>query len=173
MIFDSRKNETKTVGSVGNEDGFDGPIQRQRAIWSKRILKLWLSLYLTFWGFLTIALTAENDPLGTAMLALVLAFVGSFAVTLLFIIPHMTLSRFHKKQVTPDEILLAAAFGMGTLFVIPACLYFELGSSVMLASTLALFQGLILMSRYSSFKEQLTGGVTPQIFPNVDPSPST
>jgi len=138
------------------EDGFDGSIREQRIIWSKRTLKLWLTLYLTFWGLLTITLGAGNDLLGTSVLALVVAFVGSFILTLLFMIPHMTIARFYEKQVTPDEILLAVTFGMGILLIIPGCLSFEFGYSVMLASILALFQGLILMSRYSQFREKLT-----------------
>ncbi len=165
MILDSRKNPAPNP-----DDGFDGPIQAQRKLWSKRILQLWLGSYVTLWGLLTIALTAENDLLGTGLLVLAISFVASFAFTLLFMIPHMTISRFQEKQVAPDEILLAVAFGMGLLLIIPACLYLELGTSVLLACILALFQGLILMSRYSAFKEKLTGGQAPQIFPNTTPA---
>ena len=153
--------------SAEREDGFDGSIRAQRVIWSKRALKLWLTLYLTFWGLLTITLSAGNDLLGTSLLAFVLAFVGSFIFTLLFMIPHMTIARFQEKQVTPDEILLAVVFGMGVLVIIPGCLYLDFGYSVMLATILALFQGLILMSRYSEFKEKLTDGKQTELFPNA------
>jgi hypothetical protein len=165
MIFDTTRNV-----QINTEDGFDGLIQAQRVLWSKRILQMWLGLYIAFWGFLTIALSAENDLLGTGLLVLALSFVASFVITLLFIVPHMTISRFHQKQVTPDEILLAVAFGMGLLLIIPACLYLELGVSVLLAFVLALFQGLVLMSRYSGFKEKLTGGSEPRIFPTNTPA---
>ncbi|MFQ5606454.1 MAG: hypothetical protein ACE5GA_00800 [Candidatus Zixiibacteriota bacterium] len=142
------------------DDPADGlPQDNQRLVWGKRLLALWAWMYTLLWIFLVAAFTAENDYLYSSLMATMVAFAGSFVITLLFAAPLIAFIRLQKGLVDPEEKLVAFTFLMGQAVIIPACLYFRLGVEIFLISTLLYYQGLVLMSRHSHFRRRLLGGL--------------
>lgn len=157
-----------SLSSAGQEMGNQ---DIERVYWGKRILTLWGWMYLSLWAFLTLTMSAENDYLGSALIACVLAFAGSFAITFLFSIPMVSLIRYRRGLIGPEERLLAVVFAMGLMAIFPICLYFRLGLSVTLALILLYYQALVMLSRHSSFNAKLQDKNHPTLFPaNLDNS---
>ena len=127
----------------------------ERKFWGKFLLKKWLILYFTLWLFLTVALVADNDPLRSSALAMVLAFCGATFITLTVGAGVIFQARRQLGAISPEEKLLATVFAMALFTLYPFCWFFNLGWAVALSLTLLIYQSLVLLSRYSSFTDKL------------------
>ena len=146
-----------------------GDSDSERRIWGKILLKKWTFLYFTLWAFMSIALVAENEPIQSSLLAMLLAFAGATLITFTMGSFLVVRTRSQLGRISAEEKLLAAVFIMALCTLYPFCWYFRLGWAVALSLTLLLYQSLVMLSRHSSFSEKLLTGDSEnpaKLFPN-------
>ncbi|MBN4076320.1 hypothetical protein JYT16_01245 [Gemmatimonas aurantiaca] len=150
-----------------------GDSDNERRFWGKVLLKKWTIIYLTLWAFLTVTLIADNEPIYSSLLAMVLAFGGATLITLFMGAALVVQTRSSLGRISAEEKLVAAVFVMALCTLYPFCWYFRLGWSVALALTLLLYQSLVILSRNSAFSEKILTGDSAKLFPGAEDEIST
>lgn len=143
-------------------------LDQERAVWGRRLVKIWASLYLALWLILTAAMAAENDWVVSGIFAATLAFVASFLIVLFVSAPLVAWARWRAGRVTPDEIMTAVVFLIAILFVFPVCWLMKLGNIVALAIALFIYQLIIIATRNSTFRKSLLSDSAQKIFPTAE-----